>query len=181
MTKLLCFALLLVVLSTAPALADLWGPLKTDNYNDQTTLLITRNATGANEWEWTFTLYHGAANATPLHQFSVGLLADDTNGMGLGDINSGHYYGYSSSIAGTTCIETSGNAMWLGFALAYGQNATFSFKTDLPSVGLASHIARDHTYTPIWDMAQTPVVPEPGSILVLATGLVGLIVRLRKK
>lgn len=177
--RLLCIALVLSLLLVSPVLAISWGPLSPDTY-DQSTLLIARDVTGTNEWQWTFTLYHGKATATPIRQFSAGLLVDDTGGLGIGDVSSGHYYGYGSSIS-TAKIETSGNAMWLGFALAYGQTATFSFKTDLSEVGLASHTARDNAYVPTWTNAQTPDIPEPAGVLALMSGLVGLVGILRKK
>jgi hypothetical protein len=179
--KLLCIAAVMSLLLVSPVLAEVWGPLASDNYADQTVLQITRAVTGASEWQWTFSLHHGSASATAIHQFSAGLLVDDTGGLGFGSLSSGHYYGYTSSIAGATAIETTGNAIWLGFLLSYGQTATFSFKTDLPEVGLASHIARDNTYTPTWASAQTPATPEPAGFAALMIGLVGLVGRLKKK
>ncbi len=179
--KLLCIVALLSLLLVSSVLAETWGPLSPDNYVDLTTLTIDRTVAGPGEWLWTFTLHHGNSAATALRQFSAGLLVDDTGGLGVGDINSGHYYAYSSSIAGVTEIETAGNAMWLGFAMSSGQTATFSFKTDLPEVGLASHIARDNTYTPSWANAQTPAVPEPSGLMALLIGVVGLTGWLKKR
>ena len=178
--KLLCLAALISLLLVTPALAQTWGLLSADNYSDATTLQINRTAAGAGEWTWTFTLYHGNSTATPLHQFSVGLLVDDTAGLGNGDLTSGHYYNYTSSITATK-FETQENALWLGFTLPYGQSATFSFTTDLDSIGLANHEARDNTYTPTWANAQTPVAPEPSGIAALMVGFVGLAGRLRRR
>lgn len=178
-------ALLAIAALCSGALAQSFGPYYCNNYTDNSTLSISRVfLADTNEYEWTFTLHHGAADKTAFHSFSVGLLADDTDASGLGSLTSGHFYGYQSSFASATAIEGPESVSWYGFSLPY--NATdgwFKFKTDLAGVGFANDAARDTTYTPDWLNVETPVaVPEPASLMALFTGIAGLVgLKVRRK
>lgn len=178
---ILISVVLATLISTAvsAATSNIWEPQHPVFYIDNTTLQITRNVSD-NECEWVFNLHYGSTSAkvTPLNQFSVGLLFDDTNLP----TNEGHYYGYASSFTGVVPVESSENVEWSGLALANNSDAWFSFKTDLMGVGYANHDARDHTYTPFWFEQPTPdAVPEPGSLMALGLGVVALFARRRNK
>lgn len=187
--KLALFAVLFAITLTvnSATASDTWGKHTPTNYSDGTWVEITREKISSSEYQWTYYLHHGASGATALHQFSVGLLVDDTGDTGIGDTASGHYYDYKSSFTSTFVIESYENVTWYGFALNYGQNAWFKFKTDLPGVGYANHAARDHKYTPNWFDKETPImsgpaIPEPSSLLVLLTGLtIPIATSLKKK
>jgi len=84
-----------------------FGPYAPSNYSDNTTLTIQQAFLGGGEYEWTYTLFHGSAasDPTPVRQFSVGLLVDDTTGQGQGSLTTGHYYDYSSSFSSVWTYE----------------------------------------------------------------------------
>ena len=177
MNRIAFLAVVLIAAVASASCASVWGPYDPTNYApDGTTLTIEQVVLSSSEAEWTYTVHHGAVQQPDLYEFSVGLLIADDHQLG-----SGHFYDYSSSEAGATVLEMSGHAMWYGFVIGAGETAWFKFKTDLPLVGLANHQARDNTYTPDWQMKETPFVPEPASIPALACGLVGLAALRRRR
>ena len=176
MNKTAVLVVLLTVAVASASCASVWVLYDPRNYGaDGTTRTIEQLGLGSGEFEWTYTLYHGAT-APVIHDFSVGLLITDDY-----QLDSGHFYEYGSSLATANVLEMTEHAMWYGFLLGSGETASFTFKTDLPSVGLANHQARNNTYTPDWQMKETPFVPGPASLPALMCGLVGLTALKRRR
>lgn len=183
MKKILIFLMVLLAAMVSASCSSAWEINHPMNYNDNTTLQIVRTELSSSECEWAFYFHYGSTRAitTPIDMFSIGVLVDDTNGMPVGDLQSGHFYGYDSSIAGLNPVEEVGNITWAGFSLPNNSDAWFKFKTDLMGVDYADHIARDHSYIPLWMEQKTPgAVPEPATLLTIGIGLLPLIVRRKK-
>ncbi|MCE5199280.1 MAG: hypothetical protein ABFD54_15645 [Armatimonadota bacterium] len=175
------FAMLAVLVIGLPALA--FGPYTSSGSLPASILQITRNQVGS-DWEWIYTL---TVPTLPrdnwVHQFSVGLVVDDTKGADSGSLTSGHYWDYEFNGVHHDVIESKWHATW-EFSGLSNTTATFRFLTDLPDVDLASHIARDSSYIVTWDCVETPgVVPEASTVMLGFVGLctAGGLLKLRRK
>lgn len=178
MKKILIFAS--VALATLVSTSSLFAASYSFNAS---TLEVIQGAVVDNHCTWTFNLTCASTDKTKSIQlFQVGLRVDDTNGTGIGNTTAGHYKDYTSSFTSAVANEGSVAAEWSGFSLFNGQSATFGFTTDLLDSSFTTDMARDNRYAVSFEDKATPApaVPEPGSLVALLCGCVGLFARFRK-
>ena len=192
MRKFCVFTLVvLAVLGAASSLvaSNTWAELHPTNYvinADNSTLTVTRTEISADKCVWTYVLnYQSSSSIAKLTSFDISVLTNDTNEEGDGDLYSGHFKDYYSSLVKAKPVEFEGNLYWSNFKLLNGTSATFSFTTDLMDWTFSNVVANGANTpdcSPSWTNVPIPSAetPEPGGLLALFCGCVGLFANVRR-